>query len=75
MSVSYDTDARVWDLETTRCLHVLTDHTEKVYAVAYDGKRIVTGSMDMTVRIWDPVSGYVLSRVLLLRHSRGQNYA
>jgi WD40 repeat protein len=40
-------------------LHVLKGHESKIYSVAFDGKRIVTGSMDKTVRVWDPASGYV----------------
>lgn len=63
VSVSYDTDARIWDLEKKECLHVLKDHTNKLFSVAFDGKRIVTGSMDKTVRIWDPATGYVLRSV------------
>ena len=50
-------DARVWDLEKKECLHVLKGHAEKLYSVTFDGKVIATGSMDKTVRLWDPVNG------------------
>ncbi|PNH32162.1 hypothetical protein BJF96_g4571 [Verticillium dahliae] len=38
-----DRDVRVWDLTTGQ-----------IYAIAFDGKRVVTGSLDTNVRIWDP---------------------
>ncbi|KAH9212971.1 WD40-repeat-containing domain protein [Leptodontidium sp. 2 PMI_412] len=47
----------LWDLVTKKCLHVLGEHTEKLYAVKFDGERIATGSLDRSVRVWDPISG------------------
>ena len=37
----------------------LTGHSEPVFSVAYspDGKHIVSGSRDNTVKIWDAQSG------------------
>ena len=37
----------------------LTGHSDSVYSVAYspDGKHIVSGSRDSTVKIWDAQSG------------------
>lgn len=32
-------------------------HQHYIYAVAFDGQRIVTGSSDSTVRIWDATTG------------------
>jgi F-box and WD-40 domain protein CDC4 len=45
-------------LETKECLHVLKGHESQVYSVAFDGRRIVTGSLDKTARVWDLQSGY-----------------
>jgi WD40 repeat protein len=38
---------------------VIEGHTHFVYSVAYapDGTRIVSGSGDMTIRVWDAVTG------------------
>jgi glucose repression regulatory protein TUP1 len=46
---------RVWDLRTGNLLEKFQGHTSSVYAVAFspNGKSIVTGSLDKTLRIWD----------------------
>lgn len=64
VSASYDHDARIWSLEQKKCLHILKGHTAQLYEVAFDGRRIVTGSLDKTARVWDPESGCVLQSYL-----------
>jgi len=60
-------DYRGWEyrfLQTqfTRNQKTFRGHTSSVYGVAFspDGKRIVTGSGDRTVRVWDAVKGMEL---------------
>jgi WD40 repeat protein len=36
-----------------QALRKLDGHTNKVYAVVFDGPRIVSSSMDETIRVWD----------------------
>jgi WD40 repeat protein len=56
----------VWDTATGRVVACLAGHAEAVTCVAFspDG-RIVTGSDDRTVRLWDPVGGKQLGAVEL----------
>ena len=39
---------------------MLSGHTGEIYAVAFDGLRIVAGSADSTIRVWSASTGYVL---------------
>ena len=52
---SYDTTVRVWDLETGQCLATVEGHTHYVWDVAImpDGWRVISGSSDKTVRVWN----------------------
>ena len=57
VSVSGDGTAKLWDLESGRCVRTLGEHTDGFWAVATspDGTSAVTGSgvYDQTVREWD----------------------
>jgi F-box and WD-40 domain protein CDC4 len=48
---------QIWDLDTGECLQVLRGHYHQIYAVAFDGERVATGSLDSTVRIWSAATG------------------
>lgn len=58
---SDDRTARVWNLTTGTCEHVLTGHTGAIYGVAVfqitDGWKAITGSSDCKARIWDLMTG------------------
>ena len=45
----------VWDLQSKTSVKTLTGHTHVVECVAFspDGQRLVSGSFDATVRVWD----------------------
>jgi WD40 repeat protein/DNA-binding SARP family transcriptional activator/energy-coupling factor transporter ATP-binding protein EcfA2 len=56
----------LWDLRTGD-LRVLRGHTDLVSGVAFgpDGRRLVTSSLDGTVRVWDVASGETVRSVTL----------
>ena len=50
---------QMWNVDTGECLRTFEGHYHQIYAVAFDGLRVATGSLDSTVRVWNPESGYV----------------
>ncbi|KIK66550.1 hypothetical protein GYMLUDRAFT_239481 [Collybiopsis luxurians FD-317 M1] len=46
---------KIWDVNTGQLCHTLEGHMDVVHSVAFstDGTRIVSGSFDQTVRVWD----------------------
>jgi phospholipase A-2-activating protein len=53
ISGSWDTTAKVWDIETQKCLFTLKDHSYAVCTLALPGRKYITGSQDRMLRIWD----------------------
>jgi WD40 repeat protein len=57
---------RVWDMSTGQEIAVLDGHTGIIWVVAFspdsNGLRIVTGSGDKTVRVWNTQTGQQLAR-------------
>src|SRR5262249_12363155 len=52
-------EVKVWDAVTGRAIRTLRGHTGRVTSVAFshDGKRIVSGSDDQTLTVWDLDTG------------------
>jgi RNA polymerase sigma factor (sigma-70 family) len=52
-------EIHVWDLETGKLIRVWDGHKERVTCVAVspDGRSIVTGSLDRTLRLWELATG------------------
>lgn len=63
VSGSYDTTVRIWDLlEGGRCKHVLEGHSDKIYSTAlnFEQRRCYSGSMDLSINVWDFDKGKLL---------------
>ena len=50
-----------------KCTKRLTGHSDAVMSLQYDKDRIITGSADNTIKVWDPVTGKCLVRILYYR--------
>lgn len=75
VSSSKDNSAIVWqaplvngaaDWRQGKQLHHLRGHIDDIYAVTFlpDGQRVVTGSDDRTLRVWDLKTGSLLAQLL-----------
>ena len=67
---------KVWDADKGTEILTLKGHTGRVTSVAFspDGKRIVSGSEDSTVKVWDADKGtetLTLKGHTQLGHQRG----
>lgn len=49
----YDQLVKVWDTRMMRCLNELPGHSGSVRCLAFLGSRLLSGSTDGTVRLWD----------------------
>src|SRR5262249_53148525 len=54
-SGSRDKTIKLWDPQTAKLEHTLTEHTADVYSVVFSpkGNLMASGSADKTVRLWD----------------------
>ena len=53
ISGSWDTTAKVWDVEKQTTLFTLSNHAYAVSVLALPNKHFVTGSQDKTLRFWN----------------------
>ena len=58
-SASTDTTARLWNVASGECEHVLSEHRKTVAGVVFspDGSQLVTSSSDGTARVWSVATG------------------
>jgi WD40 repeat protein len=54
VSASGDKTLKIWDLRTYKEIRTLSDHQDEIYSVAVssDTKHIISGGLDMIVRLW-----------------------
>lgn len=54
VSASGDRFVKVWNIHSGECTATCRGHQKGIACVQYDGKRIISGSSDNTIRIYDP---------------------
>lgn len=59
---SWDATARLWNVETGTCVHVLRGHEAEVFSVSFSpfGEVLATTSQDGTVRLWSVGAGWCI---------------
>lgn len=54
VSATEDGTLRIWDVVNYRCVKTLLGQVgSKIFSVAVAGDKIVSGSWDRTIRVWD----------------------
>ncbi|KAK3683085.1 hypothetical protein LTR37_020570 [Vermiconidia calcicola] len=57
---SYDTTAKVWNVQTGEVLRTLRGHTSGIRCLQFDDSKLMTGSLDCTLRLWNWKTGQCL---------------
>ncbi|KAJ3286351.1 hypothetical protein HDU79_006559 [Rhizoclosmatium sp. JEL0117] len=67
MGTSNDNSVKIWSISTSRLRHTLTGHIGKVFSAKFtDSNRVVSGSHDRTLKVWDLNKGYCLKTIFTL---------
>ncbi|TPX35197.1 hypothetical protein SeMB42_g07202 [Synchytrium endobioticum] len=67
LGTSNDHTVKIWALNTNRLKHTLTGHIGKVFAARFaDSSRVVSGSHDRTIKLWDLTRGYCTKTIFTL---------
>ena len=58
---SHDHTIKLWDASKAKCVSTLKGHEHGVWSICYtpDGKKVLSASPDMMVKLWDVSSGKV----------------
>lgn len=62
---------KVWSLSDGKLRHTLTGHTDTVKAVAVSNHRVVSGSADRTIKVWNLLLGGAASRTFTAATHKG----
>ncbi|WNZ25958.1 NACHT domain-containing protein [Leptolyngbya sp. NK1-12] len=72
-SCSDDTYIKLWNVETGKCLRVLSGHTSSVHMVAFspNGQLLASGSEDGTIKLWQVSEPSAASCIATLEGHQG----
>ncbi|TPX35648.1 hypothetical protein SmJEL517_g01965 [Synchytrium microbalum] len=64
-TASFDTTARIWDVDKGTCLYSFAKHTGDIYGLSFSpgGLFLATGSQDGTIKVWSMKDGSLLKNV------------
>ena len=59
-------DIKIWEVGTGREVHTLTGHTDSIRTIAFspNGKILVSGSWDKTLRFWNTAKGQLVATTI-----------
>jgi len=63
LGCSADNKARIWSLQSEKIIHWLTGHFDKVYTGIWTDDKVITGSLDKSIKVWDYQRGYCLRTI------------
>jgi WD40 repeat protein len=74
-SAAGDGVIKLWDLESGECWQTLSGHSGEIRSLAFspNGKRLASGSLDETMRLWDPLTWECLRVVRTPRPYEGMD--
>ena len=52
---------QMWSIESGANLKTLMGHSDAVTCISQESNRIISGSLDRTLKIWDPKTGTCIS--------------
>jgi len=52
-TASHDATVKVWDVRKNKEIRTLQEHSKSIYAITFDQTKLITGSQDNTIRIWN----------------------
>jgi len=61
---SFDTDVRIWEIDTGRALNVFSGHNDRVVSVQFVPQTnfVISGSNDRSLRLWNIGTGFMMYR-------------
>ncbi|KAI8855020.1 WD40-repeat-containing domain protein [Chytridium lagenaria] len=67
LGTSNDHSTKIWSISTSRLKHTLTGHIGKVFAAKFTNtNRVISGSHDRTLKVWDLARGYCTQTIFTL---------